>query len=551
MRRSTPADAARPAHEPEREHAARAARGTQGSAQRFTQGSAPGFAQTPLPRSRPHRRIATAVAVGTAVILALTACAPRASYDGGRGTARDVGVQLFQWNWDSIATECSDVLGPAGVGWVLTSPPQEHITGSAWWTAYQPVSYRIESRLGTRDQFASMVSTCHAAGVKVVADAVINHMTGQDAPGTGWSPAETTGSSYDHYDYPGLYSDANGDFHHCGLSPSDDIGDYSSQGEVQTCELVNLADLATETDHVRSTIAGYLNDLMSLGVDGFRIDAAKHIPADDIAAILTKVNGDPFIVQEVIRGDGEPIQPEQYLDNGDVFEFGYATQLQTWLTTGQLGNVSHIDGYGFVDSAVARTFVENHDTERNHSTLSYRDGARDQLATILTLAIPYGSPVLYSGYAFTAANEGLPQDADGRVTDVACVSDPGPVQPGADVTQPTVSTARRYLDGEWICQHRWPATLAMVQWRAAVSDAPVTDEVSDGTTYAFGRGDRGFIAFNASGLPITQTFATSLAAGSYLDVIGGGSFTVAADGSVTVTIAPWSAVALQADTSEG
>jgi alpha-amylase len=496
-------------------------------------------------------RVIGGIAVGVGVILAITACAPSANYDGGRGTAHDVGVQLFQWNWDSIAKECTDTLGPAGIAWVLTSPPQEHITGSAWWTAYQPVSYRIESRLGTRDQFASMVSTCHTAGVKVVADAVINHMTGQDAQGVGWAPADKAGSPYDHYDYPGLYSDANGDFHHCGLSPSDDIGDYSSQGEVQTCELVNLADLATETDHVRSTIAGYLNDLIGLGVDGFRIDAAKHIPAEDIAAILAKVNGDPFIVQEVIRGDGEPIQPEQYLGNGDVFEFGYATQLLTWLTTGQLGNVGNIEGYGFVESDKARTFVENHDTERNHSTLSYRDGARDQLATILTLAIPYGSPVLYSGYSFTAANEGLPQDADGRVTDVQCVSDPGPLQPGADLTAPTVSTARRYLDGEWICQHRWPATLAMVAWRAAVAGQPVTHAVSDDTTYAFGRGDRGFIAFNASGLPITHTFATSLAAGSYSDVIGGNSVTVAADGSVTMTVAPWSAVALQADTSEG
>ena len=67
-----------------------------------------------------------------------------------------------------------------------------------WWTAYQPVSYRVESRLGTREQYAAMVRTCHAAGVDVWADAVVNHMTGQDVPGTGWA-----GSPYSHYDYPG------------------------------------------------------------------------------------------------------------------------------------------------------------------------------------------------------------------------------------------------------------------------------------------------------------------------------------------------------------
>lgn len=33
--------------------------------------------------------------------------------------------------------------------------------------------------------------------------------------------------------------------------------------------------LATETDYVRGTLAAYGNDLVSLGVDGFRLDAAK------------------------------------------------------------------------------------------------------------------------------------------------------------------------------------------------------------------------------------------------------------------------------------
>lgn len=58
------------------------------------------------------------------------------------------------------------------------------------------------------------------------------------------------------------------------------IGDnYGDRGNVQNCELVGLADLNTGKDYVRGRIAGYLNDLLSLGVAGFRIDAVKHIPA--------------------------------------------------------------------------------------------------------------------------------------------------------------------------------------------------------------------------------------------------------------------------------
>ena len=40
-----------------------------------------------------------------------------------------VGVQLFMWNWKSVAKECTTELGPAGYDWVLVMPPQEHIDG--------------------------------------------------------------------------------------------------------------------------------------------------------------------------------------------------------------------------------------------------------------------------------------------------------------------------------------------------------------------------------------------------------------------------------------
>jgi alpha-amylase len=250
--------------------------------------------------------VSAACTTGVPASTAASTSAASGSAAGPAG-ARDVGVQLFQWTWDAIAAECTDDLGPAGYGWVLTSPPQEHVLGSEWWTAYQPVSYRIESRLGTREQFAAMVTACHAAGVDVVADAVVNHMTGKDAPGTGWA-----GSTYAHYDYPGTWSDAAGDFHHCGVGPADDIGSYRDAYEVQSCELSNLADLATGTAHVQDGIVAYLHDLLSLGVDGFRIDAAKHIPVDDLAAVVDRLPAGTRILSEVIRGSGEPVTPAQY-----------------------------------------------------------------------------------------------------------------------------------------------------------------------------------------------------------------------------------------------
>ncbi|WP_426592479.1 alpha-amylase [Cellulomonas sp. McL0617] len=473
-----------------------------------------------------HPTARLAALLGALALGLLGACSstpePLATPSDGGG--HDVGVEMFQWTWDAIATECTNHLGPAGYAWVLTSPPQEHILGSQWWTAYQPVSYQVESRLGTREQYAAMVRTCHAAGVDVWADAVVNHMTGQDTPGTGWA-----GSSYAHYDYPGIYTDS--DFHHCGLTADDDISSYKDAEQVQTCELVNLADLATETEHVRATIVAYLKDLLSLGVDGFRIDAAKHIPPADIAAIVGQLPKGTGIAQEVIRGGGEPITPEQYTANGQVYEFSWGKDIQGVLAGTpalalDLGTTSR-----YLPSDDAVIFVDNHDTERNGSTLSYADGAQYALANVLMLAGTYGTPEVYTGYAFSDHDAGPPQDAEGHVLDAACGDAPGP--------------AATYTDGDWVCQHRWPAIEGMVGWRGVVGGAPKVDEWSQGDALALGRGDRGLVVVNAGDHELRTELTTSLPDGAYCDVLSTKDCapSTVKNGKLTVTVPAASAQA--------
>lgn len=98
--------------------------------------------------------------------------------------SRDAIVQMFEWPWDSIAKECTEYLGPAGYGYVQTSTPHEHITGTEWWTDYQVVSYNITSKRGSRDQFKNMVETCKEAKVGILIDLISNHQTGGGS-GTG------------------------------------------------------------------------------------------------------------------------------------------------------------------------------------------------------------------------------------------------------------------------------------------------------------------------------------------------------------------------------
>jgi hypothetical protein len=91
--------------------------------------------------------------------------------------SKTVIIQMFEWNWDSVAAECTDFIGPAGYGFVqgscqviithvdrkltrllLVSPAQEHIVGPQWWTDYQPVSYNLTSKRGNRTQYQKLVS---------------------------------------------------------------------------------------------------------------------------------------------------------------------------------------------------------------------------------------------------------------------------------------------------------------------------------------------------------------------------------------------------------
>ena len=53
--------------------------------------------------------------------------------------------------------------------------------------------------------------------------------------------------------------------------------------------LVGLPDLALDSEYVRNKIAEYMNNLIDIGVAGFRVDAAKHMWPGDLQAILGKL----------------------------------------------------------------------------------------------------------------------------------------------------------------------------------------------------------------------------------------------------------------------
>ncbi len=443
--------------------------------------------------------------------------------------SRDVIVHLFQWPWESIASECADQLGPLGFGAVQVSPPQEHVLlpdlDHPWWQDYQPVSYALVTRRGDRAAFAAMVQACHAAGVRVYVDAVINHMAGGASTGPG-----SNGSTFTHYDYPSAgYGDD--DFHHCARNGTDDVVDWGDAYEVRNCELFDLADLATGSRHVRAQLTAYLDDLMSLGVDGFRIDAAKHMPPGDLAAIFAALAAPPVVFQEVIEGAPGEIGPLQYRVTGDVTEFRYGDVVGGAFRDGDLAGLDRLADQMLVDSDDAIVFIDNHDTQRNgRSPLTHVDGATYALAEAFMLAWPYGSPQLMSSFRFGSVDQGPPADAAGLTAPVDCA------------------------DG-WVCEHRWPTIAGMVGFHNQVHGTAVTDWWEDGDRIAFGRESAGFVVFNPRGESMTETFQTGLASGLYCDVAGGAldgegctgaEIEVASDGRFTATVEAGGMLALHA-----
>lgn len=255
-------------------------------------------------------------------------------------------VEMFGWPDDDIAKECKHI-AEAGYLGVKLFPHQEQVMSvqpmndelNPWYFMYQPVSYKLDGRMGTRNQLRNMIKKCRSYGLRVYADAVVNHMSGggndaqwhrnPSASCTYWPPKnssawESMSPYYTHsytyrtnargepnnvLEYPAVpYSIM--DFH-CEKA----CNSWACPMNLNTGWLVGLADLDTSKDYVRTRIADYFVDLLSIGFSGFRVDAAKHIHPIDLAAIFSKFKDfmggslpeDFFTWLEVLTGGESPL----------------------------------------------------------------------------------------------------------------------------------------------------------------------------------------------------------------------------------------------------
>ena len=454
----------------------------------------------------------------------------------------DTSVQMFRWKWNDIAKECTNWLGPQGYGAVQVSPPHAAASLGFWYDMYQPVDYTLlNSAMGTEAEFQAMVNTCHAAGVRIYADVVVNHL----APGAGTA---TNGRTWNANSFSYPFFGVN-DFHaNCPIQDAD-YGSPGNQSNVRNCRLVGLIDLATEASYVRGQVKNYLTKLLNMGVDGFRFDASKHMQPADLQAFVSGVaqttqRGEPVWVTHEIIPDGN-VNRADYLSSGTIneFKFTYAmretfrgtngnqlSQIRTYMgTPGNWGGT-----WGFLDSAQATVFVNNWDTERGSDSLNASNytgitndtqgSKRYDLANIFMLAWPYGHAQVHSGFRFTNKDQTSPS------------------------ASPFDANGNPQINVNWDFIHRWGNISNMVKFRSTTSGQGVSNFTS-GTVnqIAFSRGNKGFLAINNEFSAWNATLQTGLSAGSYCNVIqgqlnaaqtgcSGGTVVVNGSGLVTLSI---------------
>ncbi|XP_065557068.1 alpha-amylase 1-like [Artemia franciscana] len=468
-------------------------------------------------------------------ILALFGAAAAQYAQGPECGGKQACVHLFEWKWKDIAEECERFLAPAGYCCVQVSPPTEHVIlpddNYPWWQRYQPASHRFYSRSGTEEEFINMVHRCNAVQVRIIVDAVVNHMTGLGRLGTGHG-----GSTYDGdaHDFPGVpFSREH--FTPRDMCPSGDgnVNNYGDPNNVRNCYLVGLTDLYGSLPYVRQKITDYFNHMVEIGVAGVRIDAAKHMWPEDINVMLSGVNPLPtdqnfppgskfWVFTEVIDRNDGAIKVDEYYDMGLVTEFRYCSKI-AWGARdfGQLGGLVDY-GWGMARQDKAMVFTDNHDNQRGHGgagdVVTHKDPRDYIFANAYMLAHPYGFPKVMSSYEFTNSDQGPPTSGGGSTNDVTINGD-------------------NSCGGGWICEHRWNAIYKMVSFRNAVHGTDIENYYNDGNLVGFSRGNKGFFAMVKSG-SASMTMQTGMPAGSYCEIISGCAtqITVGSDGNALIEI---------------
>lgn len=306
--------------------------------------------------------------------------------------------------------------------------------------------YGINPQYGNEADLEHLIEEAHKRGIAVTMDMVINH-TSEKHP---WFIAAQNPADphHDWYTWADAHADLNAlstasdekiwhrldDAHGCASAAS--AGCARAAGTYYLGDFGGgMPDLNYDNPAVRAEMIKVGRYWIAKGVDGFRLDAAKHIYDDfktrqhdpDVIAknvawwtqfhdALATINPKVTLVGEVSAESTTQLVP--YLKPlGSVFDFPLAEQLIVSAKGERVGKLDTLlkDTYAAFSSVgdvpyIDSTFLSNHDQERVMSRLDGND-AHMRMAAAMLLTLP-GRPYIY--YGEELGMEGRKPDPDLR-----------------------------------------------------------------------------------------------------------------------------------------
>jgi alpha-amylase len=389
----------------------------------------------------------------------------------------DVILHAFNWTYESIAARAEEI-ARIGYGAVLFPPPlysDEKVAD--WWQRYQPIDYRVvRSQLGNKAQLTAAMDALRRVGVRSYADIVFNHMANEfglrpepmDFPGK--ERLQRYAAEAAEFEQDRLYGNLTEPlFDERSFHPKIGIDDWMDSDAVAQGWLGGLPDLTLSVWVVKQQLA-CLAALNTLGFDGYRVDAIKHLPDQHIQSVFNNpVLKDKFVFGEILTfNDWENsvyLWPALQESTMSFYDFPLQQTLRRAFSLhGSLRELSAPARHGRAlpwDRAV--TFTVTHDVPNNDGFRGMILDAQDEyLANAYVLGRDGGVPMVYSDNSESALQ--YPSD-----------------------------------EGRWRDLWNRADVAAMVRFHNALHGCPQRSLVEHDGVFVFTRGDRGIVAINKTG----------------------------------------------------
>ncbi len=299
-----------------------------------------------------------------------------------------------------------------GITAIWISPPVDNENVNTYGSASEPQAgyhgywardfQRIEEHFGDAGNswgaFDRLVAAAHTNGMKVIVDFAANHSSPQDVG--------ESGALYKNGTLMAKYTDdPKGYFHH---NPGIADNEYGNRYKVQYFNLDGLADLNQENPDIDGYLKTALGQFQRHGVDGFRLDAVKHVTWGWEYSMANTVfsNGPSFLFGEwsmTDTGDGLYRDAYKFANKSGInlLDFPLNTAIRDVFANDK--GFAEIDGTltaenaNFVWQNDLVTFVDSQDLSRVLSIKNMtnnNDRLNEALAFQLTTR---GIPVIYYG----------------------------------------------------------------------------------------------------------------------------------------------------------